>query len=393
MKIAVFTPSFLPKASGAEIFHHNLASRLTSAGHQVTLIVPRKNLRKLRDIGVSFPYGLVPFPANLWSYFKRSVSLTFRLSDFFLSRLQARHRFDLWHGVMTWPTGVSLIHWQDGRQTVPYLIRCAGDDVLTNSENHVGARLNPIVDRLTRQYLPRAARLVSLSESISREYRALGVSPDRIDLIPNGVDLSRFRRQVDRLAVRRTLGLRPEAFLFLSVGRNSPQKGYPTLLAAAQELKREGLPSQWLIVGRDTERLKLAARELGDDLQTGEIGFTGNTLTFPPDALIDLYLAADAFVIPSVFEGFSTALLEAMAAGLPIIASDSPGCREMVRFGRDALLVPPGNAADLASAMRRVFLNEPLRRGYASLSAIRAADFEWKLVLAQYERVYREMIG
>ncbi len=393
MKIAVFTPSFLPKASGAEIFHHNLASRLTLAGHQVTLIVPRKNVRKLRDIGICFPYGLVPFPTNLWSYFKRSVSLTFRLSDFFLSRLQARHRFDLWHGVMTWPTGVSLIHWQNERQTVPYLVRCAGDDVLTNSENQVGVRLNPLVDRLTRQYLPRAARLVSLSESISREYRALGVSPDRIDLIPNAVDLSRFRRPIDRLTVRRTLGLRPEAFLFLSVGRNSPQKDYPTLLAAAHELKREGLPSQWLIVGRDTEGLKLASPELGDDLQTREIGFIGNTLTFPQDALIDLYLTADAFVIPSVFEGFSTALLEAMAAGLPIIASDVPGCREMVRFGRDALLVPPGKASELASAMRRFFLDEPLRRHYSTLSAIRAADFEWKVVLAQYERLYREMIG
>lgn len=392
MKIAIFTPSFLPKASGAEIFHHSLASRLAATGHEVTLVVPRKNVRMLRQFGVSLPYGLVPFPANLWSYFKRSIPLTFQFTDFSLSRLQARYRFDLWHGVMTWPTGISLIHWQERRQTIPYLIRCAGDDVLTDAGNQVGVRLNPIADQLIRRYLPRAPRLISLSESISREYQALGVSVDRIDLIPNAVDVSRFRRQIDRSAVRHSIGLSPEAFLFLSVGRNSPQKDYPTLLAAARDLKREGLPLQWLIVGRDTEALKISAPELGNDLQTREIRFTGSNLDFPPESLIDLYLSADAFVMASVMEGFSTALLEAMAAGLPIIATDAPGCREVVRFGQDAFLVPPGNSKEMAAAMRRLALDGPLRRQYASQAAARAADFDWNVVVAQYERSYGKVI-
>jgi glycosyltransferase involved in cell wall biosynthesis len=374
MRIAIFTPSFLPKASGAEIFHHSLASRLAAAGHEVTLVVPRKNVRMLRQFGVSLSYGLVPFPANLWSYFKRSIPLTFRLTDFFLSRLQARYRFDLWHGVMTWPTGITLIHWQ------------------TDADNQVGVRLNPIADRLIRRYLPRAPRLISLSESISREYQALGVSVDRIDLIPNAVDVSRFRRRIDRSTVRRSIGLRPEAFLFLSVGRNSPQKDYPTLLAAARELKREGQPLQWLIVGRDTEALQVSAPELGTDLQTREIRFTGSNLDFPPESLIDLYLSADAFVMASVMEGFSTALLDAMAAGLPIIATDAPGCREMVRFGQDAFLVPPGNTTEMAAAMRRFSLDGPLRRQYASQAAARAADFDWSVVVAQYEHSYRQVI-
>ena len=72
-RIAFFTPSFLPKCSGAEIFHHNLASALVEAGHHVAVVLPRRYLSELAAFSDKLNYDLIPYPANTWSYFKRSA--------------------------------------------------------------------------------------------------------------------------------------------------------------------------------------------------------------------------------------------------------------------------------------------------------------------------------
>ena len=388
LRIAIFTPSFLPKCSGAEIFHHNLACRLVAAGHQVTVIIPRSGLRKLH--GRQLPYRLLGFPSNYWSALKRWPALGLWLCRRELGKIQRHARFDVWHAVVTYPTGVVFIDWQM-RSGVPGLLRSVGDDL--SSSKGVGLRLLPNVDRLVRRFLPQVQAAVALSSQMAQDYKTLGVQ--RIHRLPNAVDLERFSEPVDRDALRKAHGIDKEAFVFLSVGRNHPQKDFPTLLKAAAILQRHTAKDFRLIIsGRGSHELSGIVAELG---LSGRVQLTesraGQTLELPPQALVELYRAADAFVMSSVLEGFSSALLEAMAAGLPVVATEAPGISDFVQQGKGALTVPVSDPEALAQAMRRVLEEDGLRAEMATQAFAHAQGFGWRNVVEAYVQLYRKLIG
>jgi glycosyltransferase involved in cell wall biosynthesis len=404
-RIAFFTPSFLPKCSGAEIFHHNLASRLVEAGHHVAVVLPRRYLSELAGFSDKLNYDLIPYPANTWSYFKRSPRFAFLVNRLALARLQRRHRFDLWHGVVTYPTGICLINWQEhaaskGKST-PYLVRSVGDDVLVAGDE-VGLRRDSKVEGLIRGTIPQVRMMIALSETMRLEYLRIGVPAERLTTIPNAVNLARFHEPTRREETRALYGLARSGFLFLAVGRNHPQKDYPTMLEAILQLRRvQNLPFQLVIAGREVHKLEpeVNRRGLQDIGRLAEIGVSqlpplnALTLELPTAAMIDLYRAADAFVMSSLLEGFSSALLEAMAAGLPVIVTDSPGCSEFVREEDSGLIVPPRDPASLAQAMARLLGDAQTRRELSVRSSQRAARFDWPRVLDRYLEIYGELVG
>lgn len=400
MRIAIFTPSFLPKCSGAEIFHHNLASELVAAGDEVTVIMPRKLARSLQATGWVLPYGVAPFPGNIWSYFKRWPALARAWSGWHLDRHQRKGNYDLWHGVMAFPTGVCLIPWAR-RRGIPHLIRSAGDDLISSRDGSIGVRQAGFINTLIRREIPRADAVVALSQTIAQEVHCLGLAPERIHEIPNAVAWDRFHRpftEEERMSFRASYGLAADRVLFLAVGRNHPQKNYPALLDAVGHLVREGLRFQVLLLGRDTERVaqEAAARGWGGFVRAGEIRTQASSRevpVFPPEALIAAYRSADVFIMPSILEGFSTALLEAMAAGLPVITTDAPGCRDFVRDGRDALMVPAGEVPALQSTMARCIREPGLRTQYAEISLARAKSFTWSQVTARYHSLYEQLLA
>lgn len=404
-RIAFFTPSFLPKCSGAEIFHHNLASALVEAGHHVAVVLPKRYLSELAPFSDKLNYDLIPYPANTWSYFKRSPRFAFLINRLALARLQRRHRFDLWHGVVTYPTGVCLINWQEhaaskGKST-PYLVRSVGDDVLVAGDE-VGLRRDSKVEGLIRGTIPQVRMMIALSETMRLEYLRIGVPAERLTTIPNAVNLARFHEPTRREETRALYGLARTGFLFLAVGRNHPQKDYPTMLEAILQLRRvHNLPFQLVIAGREVHKLEpeVNRRGLQDIVRLAEIGVSqlpplnALTLELPTAAMIDLYRAADAFVMSSLLEGFSSALLEAMAAALPVIVTDSPGCSEFVREEDSGLIVPPRDPASLAQAMARLLGDAQTRRELSVRSSQRAARFDWPRVLDRYLEIYGELVG
>jgi glycosyltransferase involved in cell wall biosynthesis len=405
LRIAFFTPSFLPKCSGAEIFHHNLASRLVEAGHHVAVVLPRRYLSELAMISDRFTYDLIPYPANTWSYFKRSPALALFVNRMALARLQRRHRFDLWHGVVTYPTGVCLINWQEHAaskgKSIPYLVRSVGDDVLVSGDE-VGLRRDSRVEKLIRGTIPNVRMMIALSETMRLEYLKIGVPADRLITIPNAVNLARFREPTNGEETRARYGLTRNGFVFLAVGRNHPQKDYPTMLDAILQLRRlVKRPFELVIAGRDVFKLdpEVHHRGLQDIVRLTEIKVEQSpplnalTVELPTTAMIDLYRTADAFVMSSLLEGFSSALLEAMAAALPVIVTDAPGCAEFVREENSGLIVPPRDPASLAQAMASIVEDSEKRRELSERSSQRAARFSWPRVLDQYLQLYRELVG
>jgi glycosyltransferase involved in cell wall biosynthesis len=252
---------------------------------------------------------------------------------------------------------------------------------------------------LIRRWIPRTQRVVSLSEEMSRALASLGVLPSRIELIPNAVDEARFSQACDWAQLRASLGLPAEAFLFLCVARNHPQKDLPTLLSAFKKLTTDlpEKPLHLVLVGRGVPALRPSLQTSGLESQVTLLEFQADSTArgipqFPPQPLVDLYRAADAFVLSSVLEGFSSALLEAMAAGLPVIATAVPGIVDRLKHGKNGLLCQPRDPGALAKLMRLVCEDAPLASDLAANGRKSSLSHSWSATAQAYLNLYERMI-
>jgi glycosyltransferase involved in cell wall biosynthesis len=179
--------------------------------------------------------------------------------------------------------------------------------------------------------------ILCVSEDEQRAGHALGVRPGRFEVIPNGVDLTRFPPG-DRAAARARLGWGSEPTA-VCVGRLHRQKGQHALLDAWPQVRAQVPTARLVLVGEGPDRAGLEAR------RPEATTFTGQT-----SAVGDWVAAADVVVQPSVWEGMSLSLLEAMATARSVVVTDVPGMRETVRPGCGAV-VTPGRPSELAAAV------------------------------------------
>jgi glycosyltransferase involved in cell wall biosynthesis len=203
-----------------------------------------------------------------------------------------------------------------------------------------------------------ADRYIAVSRGLAQRYLDAGLPANRIQEIPNGVDLARFHPASgsERRELRRQLGLAPERPLILFVGVMSPDKQPHVLMEAWAQLQgREGSDSTLVFVGATDPRLfELGGRLVEELRQTVDrIGGDGRVHFVPPTSEIERYYrAADVVVMPSLREGLPNVILEAMACGLPVVASRLPGSTEtMIADGVNGRLVAPGDTAGFAAAI------------------------------------------
>ena len=279
---------------------------------------------------------------------------------------------------------------------MPGLVRPVGDDVqAVDSE-----RSNHHMDRLIRRWIPQSMCIVSLSKGMSNQLRAFGVPSKRIEIIPNAFDGRRFESVPDKACIRDEFAIPRNAFLFLCVARNHPQKDLPTLLKAFQLLSGRSPEGRihLAIVGRGVPLLQCVVESMGfkSTVHLMELiseAASGAPPELPPTRLVKLYQTSDAFVLSSLLEGFSSALLEAMAAGLPIIATSAPGIMDQVEHGREALLSPCGNPEKLAENMAKASIDSSLRKQLGMNAAERSQNFSWEKVALKYTSLYTRLIA
>lgn len=179
----------------------------------------------------------------------------------------------------------------------------------------------------------------------------LGLDPTRITVIPRGRDRARLGEPspARRRAARERLDVGDDEFLVLNVGRREFQKGQTTLVEAAAVLRDAGRPATVVVAGREggeSGRLNRRISELG---LGGQVRFLGDV-----DDVPDLLCAADVLAFPSRFEGLGGAVIEALALGTPVVATDIPALAEVLDGGRCGLLVPVDDPAALAGALQQV---------------------------------------
>jgi glycosyltransferase involved in cell wall biosynthesis len=211
---------------------------------------------------------------------------------------------------------------------------------------------------------------------------------ERILVIPNGVDTRPF--SLRRGGFREREGIPADRTVITTVGRLDTQKGLPYLLEAARLVTRGRPDLRFLVVGEGPRRRDLLRHRDRLGLK-GHVSFLGFR-TDIPQILAD----SDIFVLPSLWEGMPIVLLEALAAGLPAVATDVPGVTEVLTDGETGLVVPPKDAGALARALRELLDDPALRRRFAQAGRRRVAeDFGWEKVVATtmalYERLLQEV--
>lgn len=238
------------------------------------------------------------------------------------------------------------------------------------------------------------ARAASLVVTISRysleKIQAhYGVEPDKVRIVPNGVDTQRFKPQAATGALRRQFGL-TDAPCILFVGSLIPRKGLPPLVEAAKKVVAHAKDSQFVIVGEGPLKNQLTAT-LKEARLLGNFKFLGN---IKEDMLPEVYNCADVFVLPSIQEGQGIVLLEAQACGKPVVAFDIGGVNEAVCSGETGLLVPRGNADGLADGLIRLLLDKDLRASMGERGrGFVVENFTWEHCAQGMLGVYREALN
>lgn len=223
-----------------------------------------------------------------------------------------------------------------------------------------------------------------VAAAVARAYRP---PRDRIFVVPNGVDVQRYAgATVARAELRAGIGLPADALLVIVVAKLYAQKGHRVLFDALADADLPGGHAV-LIVGEGPERAALERQARARGL--AGIRFLGNRADVP-----ELLAASDLFVLPSLWEGLPMALLEGMAAGLPVIATEVAGTRQVVVSGESGMLVPPGDAAALAATISRLADDaaERQRLGRAARARVES-EFSSVRQAARHAEVYAAILG
>lgn len=209
----------------------------------------------------------------------------------------------------------------------------------------------------------------------------------RCEVLAHGVDIAEISGAIEaRDSTRAEFGIGPSTVVIGTVANYHPKKDWPNLLHAARLVADRGHDVQFLLVGQGP--LQAAVEALYAQLNlSGIVHLTG----FRPDA-VRVMAGCDVFTLASLWEGLPVAVMEALALGLPIVATAVGGVAETFADGVDALLVSSGDAVALADALERIVLDASLRSRLADAARSRAMDFDAARSQRRIEAIYDEVV-
>jgi glycosyltransferase involved in cell wall biosynthesis len=237
-----------------------------------------------------------------------------------------------------------------------------------------------------RRLYPWADRVTAISTGIARELvSTYGVPQDKVQVIPNPVDLVRVRALAAAKLEHPWFSAQAGLPVLVAVGRLHPQKGFAHLIRAFS-IVRQALPCKLVILGEGPLRTELegliASLGLTDDVALP--GFQENPYNYMSHSA--------AFVLSSLFEGFGNVLVDALALGVPVVSTRCPvGPEDIITDGVTGVFVPPADEEALAQAILRVLQDGELRRKLLANGPLRAADFAIERIVPQYEALFERL--
>jgi phosphatidylinositol alpha-mannosyltransferase len=372
IKVAVVTQAYRPVVGGVTEHVDAMARELRTLGHRVTVITANFSTAGLEN-GDADP-DVVRMGRNVvvpYNGAENNITVGFGLARRLRAELQ-RGGYDVVHVHCPLSPLLPLLALRHARQPLVGTFHTA-------SASDLPFRL---FKRPLRALYARIDRVIAVSEAASEYVSRHFDGP--ITIVPNGVDLERFRPGLPRPA--RFDDGTPN---ILFVGRFDPRKGLPELMTACDMLAREGLPFRLILAGDG--RLRARLERMASGALRGRVHFEGRVLH---DRLPCYYAAADLFCSPARGgESFGLVLLEAMAAGVPIVATDIAGYRCVVTHDAEGILVAPRDPAALADAIRRLLLDEALRARLGARGVETATRYGWDRVARDLEGILCSAAG
>jgi glycosyltransferase involved in cell wall biosynthesis len=383
MRILVVTDQYAPMVGGVPNVTQTLAHGLAGRGHAVTLLVPNPGTSGQPGSGPADGHqvSLACSPSVKWPWYDGMRLALLSLSA--ARRLISALAPDVIH--IHSPLTLGVIARLAARQlSIPVIYT---NHYLPENVRPGSSRRSRLFDAAFYAYLVKFANhcahvtaptLTALQLLWAQGLRA----PAQV--ISNGIDLRTFCPGPADSVVRDRYGLRADRPVILYVGRLSQEKGVDVLLAAVGRLTTD---AQVAIAGRgpDSVRLAAAADRLGLSDRVRFLGFV------PEADLPAVYRLADVFAIPSRAELQSLATMEAMATGLPVVASDAYSLRELVSHGKTGLLITPGRADELAASLD-MLLGAPGVRARMAQESLRAvSEHEQSRTWIQWEALYGQL--
>ncbi len=378
LRVLMVIRQFHPLVGGSEIFAERLALEFIDWGHATKILTARSDSAwpKRETLQGRLQVLRLPSPRI------RAVGSLIFVASLMIHLIRQRREFDVIH-----------VHQTDYAAFASTLAsRLLGKPVVcqlqgSGSTGSIAQMQRSPVSPLVLWSLKRIERLVAVSNAIHEELLEAGFPEHQIAQIPNGVDVEAFKPRRNTGSAKGQQDTQKQRILY--VGRLSPEKGPDILIEAFRLLTTQTSNSARLLLVGKGQMSQFLERRVRDYRLEDLAEFVGSVSDVQP------YLqAADLFVLPSRAEGLSVALLEAMACGLPVVATAVSGTVDVIHDGVNGLLVEPEDPEVLAQAIKRL-LDDPefaRRLGREARSTVEE-KYSLQLVAERYIKLYRELLN
>jgi phosphatidylinositol alpha-mannosyltransferase len=366
MRIALVSEYYYPHLGGICEHVHHFAREARAVGHHVDIITSH-----ITDSGAA-PQHVIRLGRSVPWYINGSQS-RLTLGRALRARMRTvlrEGRYDLVHVHSPLTPVLPMLAVEES--TVPVV-----GTFHTYFERSLGyrcfrRRFQTLLDRLAAAIAVSPSTVVALERYFDADWR----------IIPNGVDTALF---TPRAPLPRPDGMASDVPVILFLGRFDPRNGLSTLIEAFKRVKARGRRAQLVIVG-DGPLRPIYRRQAGGD---PDIVFVGPVLHGRPA----YYTHSTIYACPTTKASFGITLLEAMASEVPIVCSDILGFRDVVQHGREALMVPRGDADALANAIARLLDDAGARDRLANTGRQRSLEYDWRNVTSSVLELYGEVLG
>jgi len=373
MRVALVGDEYYPDIGGASLYALELSLQLVRLGIE-TVVITHKHPGQAEEEEID---GVKIKRVKGWvlNHPHRTFSplLFCRCYKYILDE-----KFDVVHGLDVYSTMALMV--------IPFA-RIFGIPCVLTCHTARGSAVQILLQRVLGWMFRIGNRLIAVSRASARFSRLLGFSEKRITVVPNGVDLSCFNDKIDAFAMREELGIGDEPLVVTALRLIKGKS--PELLISAFAGVLSVVPDAKLVIagsGREEDNL---SRQIKDLNITNSVFMLGK---LRKEKVAQLMAAADVFVLPSKMESFGLTLLEASAAGLPVVCANAGGVPEVFQDGFNALLYPPGDDDAMAKAIIRLLQDRELAKKISANAMETAGRFTWERTAEQTLQVYKEVL-
>ncbi len=398
MKVILTTSHFYPSLGGIENHCLNIGKRLVQRGHEVlvasTTLEGLRATRSFRNFSIN---GIrvkrfIPFPflAPFFAPGRWSTSFAPGMSFFLMNKVLENDLIHA-HGYGFFPTDLSAWVCKIRKKPLVFTLHGFHPDYLAFMKNISPIeemRLMPYFKAIAQRSLKIADAIIVLTpheKSILQSY--YHIPAEKIEIIPNGINLQDFLKIPIKKELKKRFRLMENVILF--VGAIRKEKGLLNLFHAIPIIIKEFPQTSFVLIGKDwgfKKYLQQEGKRLGIE---NHINFLGSVKT---SLLREALGFCDVFVNPSAYESFSIVLLEAMASGKPIVATNVGGIPYLVRNGKTGIIVNYGDPEGIADAIKKLLSNSELRRQMGENGVQLAKKYDWEKIVSQIERLYEKVL-